>query len=95
MAKVTVNICLDPDVWMAAREHYGNLSGAVNDFLKEGLIERNPKAKETLDWNRKCQLMQEKYDKLKKKVEKKADKYQEYIEKTTRPLFDGRGNTYD
>lgn len=83
MPKVTTTICLDVDVYNAAREIYENLSGAINTLLSQALVEKKPEAKETLDWVKKTQDLEQKYAKLRKKYDKRLEKWEELKDKTT------------
>tara|TARA_R100001086_G_C11755509_1_gene236612 strand:+ start:220 stop:555 length:336 start_codon:yes stop_codon:yes gene_type:complete len=45
MARIHINVALEPEVYHLARESIDNLSGFFNDVLKETLEEENPESK--------------------------------------------------
>ena len=47
--KTTVSVTIDADCYMLAKENIPNLSGFVNDVLKETLEQENPEAKKVFE----------------------------------------------
>lgn len=74
MARTTVTITLKPEVHDAAKEVFPNLSGAINEMLEIALVEKKPEAKQTIDWIKKNQILEQNYNTQRKTLQDKLDK---------------------
>ena len=70
--KTTVSVTIDTDCYMLAKENIPNLSGFVNDVLKETLEQENPEAKKVFELRKYIDTL-EKQTKMKEDTLQKLD----------------------
>ena len=85
--KTNVTITMDIELYLMAKEQFNNLSGTINELLKELLIAKTPEVKKTLNIMELNQQLEEKSKKIEEKsknLEKEFKKLEKKIEKRKR-----------